>query len=212
MTDEAYVFNETNKERAIVRRSARYKKGGSKSKSCKLGCDGMSRKEIEAMHGEVKSWKLTDFYTWNEFKEMPHDIQIEYLNYTIDTYGIGLASISSVLFEKNSASLFKYCAYHKLDNKIHKGNAGGATKKNTAAFKAIVLENRNKAMPTPESENLVELVEENLYLTEDDISRRCSMNFSTVYTSKNIDFDELARVEKMFKGQKIRVSISISVV
>ena len=79
MTNEAYTLMETNRDRAIVRRSARYKKGGSKSKKCTLGHEYKTKKELDKMNGECKTWKLTKFYTWKEFKEMPDDIQVEYL-------------------------------------------------------------------------------------------------------------------------------------
>ena len=130
MTNEAYVFNETNRERAILKRSACHKKGGSKSKSCKLGVDKMSNKEIEAMHGPVESWKLTEFYTWDDFKSMPEDIQVEYLNYLVDTYHVSVGAIESNLFNLGGGCVYKYLKRKKLISRIHHSGCTG--------YKAVV--------------------------------------------------------------------------
>ena len=227
MTNEAYTLMETNRDRAIVRRSARYKKGGSKSKKCTLGHEYKSKKELDKMNGECVSWKMTEFYSWEEFKQMPKDIQAEYLNYMIFKYGIGLATISAVVFKKSSNTLKNYVEKNGFKDKINlAGKKGDSGKRNAAAFKAIVWAAQHEPPFTQESENLVEDEPEEPFLTEedlitgngrsgktaDDISVRCSMSFSTEYIAKEVDLSEIVEIEKMFKGRKIRVSITIEAV
>ena len=122
MTDAAFVLQETNSERSIIKKSAQHKKGGSKSKMCSLPSDRLTKKELEAKNGPINCWKLTDFYTWEQFKLMPQDIQIEWLNRLIDTYGVGLQVISVDAFNMSHYTLNKYLENHKIADKIHKGN------------------------------------------------------------------------------------------
>lgn len=213
MTDAAFCFNDTNRERAIVKRSASKKKNGSKSKRCSLPSDNMTRKEIAKMNSPVQSWKMTEFYSWEEFKQMPKDIQAEYLNFIIDKYGVGLETISTVVFGKTRSTLMKHIVDNGIKGMITKsGKKGGSGKQNAAAFKAIVWAARHEPTLTPEAENLADDEPEEQYLTTDDMSVRCSMSFSTEYIAKEVDLGEIVEVEKMFKGRKIRVSISIEAV
>lgn len=122
MTDAAFVLNDTNRERAITKRSAVHRKCGSKSKKCTLEVDKMSQKEIEKRHGPVESWKMSEFYTVKEFKKMPKDIQVEYLNYLMDKYGVGLQTISIHLFGMSKTWLTWYAnrPYNNYLSKLHK--------------------------------------------------------------------------------------------
>lgn len=214
MTNEAYVFNETNRERAILKRSACHKKGGSKSKSCKLGVDKMSNKEIEAMHGPVKSWKMTEFYTWDEFKSMPEDIQVEYLNYLVDTYHVSVGAIESNLFHLGGGCVYKYLKRNKLISRVHhSGMHGRSALSYVDAFRKVV----NDAKELKVEEDVVETVSE--ALSDDIISHPYepestleTMEFSTSYIANSIDYKSLEAVEKMFSGRKIRVSITLEIV
>ena len=213
MTDATFCFNDTNRERAITKKSAAHKKNGSKSKKCSLPSDSMSKKELAKMNGPVKSWKMTEFYTWDKFKSMPKDIQAEYLNYIIKQYGVGIRTISSVLFEKGLSTLGVYIRSSGLKNQIHNvGGSGFIGKRNSDAFKAIVWEARHKMT---ESENVANESEDEVkeqYLAADDISVCYSMSFATEYIAKEVDLSEIVEIEKMFKGRKMRVSISIEAV
>jgi hypothetical protein len=40
----------------------------------------MTKKEIKAMSGEVKSYRLNEPMNWKEFKAMPDDIKVSYIN------------------------------------------------------------------------------------------------------------------------------------
>lgn len=222
MTDEAYVFNQTNRERAIVKRSASHKKNGSKSKKCKLGVDGMSKKEIEAKHGDVKSWKMTEFYDWKNFKEMPDDIQVEYINHLIDAYDIGLTAIGAHLFKISKVSLLRHFKRRNLESQIHKCEArGGQAISNVQKFIKDLSEKMPGygSWPVEEAEaHPDEVVYDTVAYVESDRSlldskRCCSMSFSTEYiTGEGVDHEELSRIEEMFSGRKIRVSISIEAV
>lgn len=80
MKDEEYLYRSDVREKAITARSARRTrthcgKGG----AVKLPSDYLTRKELNAMNGEVKSYKLNDPMKWKEFKAMPDDVKVIYI-------------------------------------------------------------------------------------------------------------------------------------
>lgn len=80
MKDETFVFIQDVKEKGNTARSARNArthcgKGG----RVKFPSDYMTKKEIQKMNGEVKSYRLNEPMTWGEFMAMPDDIKIVYI-------------------------------------------------------------------------------------------------------------------------------------
>ena len=107
MTDERYVFQQTERERKRISRGAYNKKNGSKSKMCRLPSDGMTKAEKQAMNGEVMSYELNKPMNWNQFKVMPNDIQKEYLLKLTDELGAGRKEVAD-MFGVNTQSLSDY--------------------------------------------------------------------------------------------------------
>ena len=105
MTAEAMVLNETNSERSTLKKSAGYKKNG--RSTSKLGNRRMTNKEIAEKHGECKVYDMNAFMTFDEFKEMPDDIQVEYVNKIQDQYHVGMAKISEIVFEQTDLSALR---------------------------------------------------------------------------------------------------------
>lgn len=102
-------------QKKILARSARHKKNGSKSKKCTLPSDHMSKKEREAMNGEVKSLKLTEKYTYKEFKAFSDDMKKEYLDNLRVKYNVNLHEIQKALFpETNYSAFVNYAHAHGL--------------------------------------------------------------------------------------------------
>ena len=80
MKDETYVFIHDVKEKGSTARSARNRRThAGKGGRARLPSDNLTKKELEAMNGEMKSYKMNSPITWAEFKEMPDDIQKMYL-------------------------------------------------------------------------------------------------------------------------------------
>lgn len=78
MTDEAYVFHEDSKEKKRTARSA-HKKPAHNSRRCRFPSDYKTRKELNAMNSEVKTYALSQPMKWAEFCAMPEDLQKQYL-------------------------------------------------------------------------------------------------------------------------------------
>jgi len=96
MTDEAYTMHETNRERAIVRRSAAHRKCGAKSKACSLPSDGMTRRQWERRNGEVITYNLSKPMTYVEYKRIPEYEKGNYLRNCLDNGG-SVTSIARML-------------------------------------------------------------------------------------------------------------------
>lgn len=80
MKDETYLFFSDMKEKKTTARSARNKrthcgKGG----RVRLPHDNLTKKELQKMNGECKSYRLNDPVKWDEFKAMPDDIKATYI-------------------------------------------------------------------------------------------------------------------------------------
>lgn len=77
MTDEKYLFVSDSKDKKRVARGAYNKK--SHGGRVKMPSDYLTRKEREAMSGECKSYRLNEPMSWDEFRNMPDDIQKSYV-------------------------------------------------------------------------------------------------------------------------------------
>ena len=81
MTDEKYSYIQDVKDKKNTARSARNKRThNGKGGRVKFPSDYMTQKEIKAMSGEVKSYRLNEPMNWKGFKAMPDDIKVSYIN------------------------------------------------------------------------------------------------------------------------------------
>lgn len=89
MNDEKYAFISDLREKKSTARSAKYKRThNGKGGRVHLPSDHMTAKELKAMSGEVKSYKLNEPMTWAEFKAMPDDIKIIYIKLLREKYNV----------------------------------------------------------------------------------------------------------------------------
>ena len=66
---------------------ARHMKRGSRSKRCSLPSDNLTPAQLKRRNGPVSTYKLDAPMRWDDFKEMPVDLQKQYLTYLVETYG-----------------------------------------------------------------------------------------------------------------------------
>ncbi len=201
MTDEAYVFNETNRERAITRRSASHKRSGSKSKKCTLEVDKMSNKQIEKQHGPISTWNLNDLYTYAEFCSMPKHIQAEYLQHLMDKYSIGLSAISSKLFNHSPNSLYKYLKNHDVAQSLRL-----CKKPANSQIRQFEADIRAKFEPSDVTDTRT--VREIAFGSDPEIEVE-AQEFSTTYISSKFDESVIWLINSMFAGTKMRVTITV---
>lgn len=100
MSDEQYELYQDIKEKKVTARSARHTrthcgKGG----PVKFPSDYKTKKELEAMNGECKSYRLNDPMSWEEFKAMPEDLKIDYIKLIRQKYNAPDSAIAKYVFE-----------------------------------------------------------------------------------------------------------------
>ena len=66
---------------------ARHMRRGSRSKRCSLPSDHLTPAQLKRRNGPVSTYKLDAPMRWDDFKEMPADLQKQYLTYLVETYG-----------------------------------------------------------------------------------------------------------------------------
>ena len=89
LPDEQWDMIEDSINKKRTAQSARHRrthcgKGG----SVKFPSDYMTKKELKAMNGECKSYRLNDPMMWEEFKQLPDDIKIMYIKGIREKYDI----------------------------------------------------------------------------------------------------------------------------
>lgn len=77
MRDEEYVFRQDAREKKITAQSARKRVG--KTRKVTLPMDYLTKKELKAMNGDVKTFNLSRPMKWGEFRSMPNDLQAAYI-------------------------------------------------------------------------------------------------------------------------------------
>ncbi len=155
MTDLQYVYKQDIREKKSTGRGAFHKKCGSKSKKCTLPSDYLTRKEKMAMSGECKTYDMRKFYTYEEFKQFPDDIRLQYLNSLINRYDVTIAAIADELFHITPTGLYKYLRKHELlqyINKTPNGKSAMALQGRARLMSAIEKANNPAEEPIPEPE------------------------------------------------------------
>lgn len=101
MRDEEFVMKEDIRERKQMAIGAKHMNRRGKG-PINMGVEYKSDKEINEMHGDVKSYDLSKPMSYNDFKEMPADLQGEYFR---------------ALFEKHGATSTRVMKWWKIGSK-----------------------------------------------------------------------------------------------
>lgn len=144
LSDEEYVYRQDIKEKKSAGRGAFHKKNGSKSKRCKFPSDYLTKKEKMAMNGECVSYDMKKFYTYEEFKTFPDDIQLKYINGLINRYNVTVSMIAEDLFHITPAGLYKHLKKKDLMQYINQAPNGRSS---------VAIEGRARLMIAIEDAN-----------------------------------------------------------
>jgi len=108
MSDEEFIYRQDIKEKKAAGRGAFHKKGGSKSKKCKFPSDYMTKKEKQALNGEVMSYNPNKWYSWDEFTKLPNEYQTKYVNSIMTRFNCSFSAVAEVVFGKRSTQLYTF--------------------------------------------------------------------------------------------------------
>lgn len=142
-----------------IARGAFHKVNGSRSKGCRLPFENLTKKEREALNGEVFTINTLEKVSWERFKTLPAGLQTEYLQHLMDRFGVGLATIGRELFGLSKSALGMYVSEHDL--KLTTRTGGRISKAaytswlrwlNSDPIFAPVIEDTDEPEPTPAEE------------------------------------------------------------
>lgn len=89
LPDEQYVMiSDSIEKKKIAHSSHNRKTHCGKGGRVKFPSDYLSKKELKAMNGVVKSYNLNKPMTWKEFRSMPQDLQIMYIKKLRNEFGV----------------------------------------------------------------------------------------------------------------------------
>lgn len=97
MSDEAYELMQDTNEKAKTARSAKSTRTHNGKSGCNFSHEKMTKKELESMNGEVKSYRMNSPMTWEEFKEMPNDLKVMYVKALRKKYNVPDKYISEMM-------------------------------------------------------------------------------------------------------------------
>lgn len=98
MTDEKFLFvtdcaDKKRTARGIYNKRTHNGKGG----KVRFPSDNLTRKELDAMNGEVVSYKLNEPMTWAEFKALPDNIKKTYIKLLREKFDVPDSRIAAML-------------------------------------------------------------------------------------------------------------------
>jgi hypothetical protein len=123
MTDEEYIFRQTERERKRDGWGTFNKKrqGG---RNVRLPSDGMTKKEWAKMNGEVKTYDFSKLMSWAEFRKIPHDIQQQYLDSISDRFGGIFGAVIADGMGATPTAFAQYIHAKELTIKNNRASAG----------------------------------------------------------------------------------------
>lgn len=104
MDDAEYLFKQDAREKKQIARSARNKVGHT---GCKLPSDYMTRKEKNALNGEVKTMNIHKPMPYLQFKMLEKDLQEEFLQFLKTEFDCTSADVAKA-FKMFPSSLLRY--------------------------------------------------------------------------------------------------------
>ena len=96
MSDEQYELMQDTKDKKHTARSAFNTRTHCGKSGCNLPHEKMTKKELGAMNGEVKSFRMNDPMTWEEFKGLPDDLKVIYVKNLRKAYGVTDTALSEM--------------------------------------------------------------------------------------------------------------------
>lgn len=205
LPDEQYVMiSDSIEKKKIARSSHNRKTHCGKGGRVKFPSDYLSKKELNAMNGDVKSYNLNRPMTWEEFRSMPQDLQIMYIKKLRNEFGVpdivlgkamGIckSSFSRAMSELN-LSLGK-CAGAKSKQWLD-------SEKSLKFFEYWNKFNNEKAVEENSIEDEAEVVEEDKVENEDEVVKETDISKETSiddFDISEINYNDYAGADELFR-------------
>lgn len=209
MTDEKYLFVTDSIAKKRIGNSYRNRKThAERGGKVRLPHDNLTKKELEKMNGECKSYRLNDPMTWAEFKQMPDDLKTDYITLIRERYGVCDSYIAKHVFHVHQTTLSDVLMKLGI-------NHGKGRRKNSSvdlvAFFAWCSGVKNPVETEPEEAH-VEAYEKVVFEHEQPEPIREFVPARVVPVSGDLTFtgaaeDVLAAVADILGGAKVRLNV-----
>lgn len=213
-SDEEYIYRQEIKEKKSAGRGAFHKKCGAKSKKCSLPSDFMTRKEIKKLSGECNSWSMKEFYSYKEFKKMPDDLALQYVNSLINRFNVGVGIIAEDVMGCTRQALINNLKAREIFEYVNKSPSGGAASKGRIALIAaksqVDKEKKNQSVKPLETFQESEKEEPYIPPIDPDPEPRIFANCHSMQVEMDDwDSDILEFLQNRFKSESVRITITI---
>ena len=105
MDDTTYTLMQTNRDRKILSRNAKYKRNGSKSRKVTLPSDHLTPAQKRRLNGTVQTYDMNKPHTKGELILWPLDLRKEYMQKLLDTYIPSNEELGTMLGYKMTSSV-----------------------------------------------------------------------------------------------------------
>ena len=197
MTD--FDYDVLQKKRTA--RGAQHRKGGSKSKRCTLPHELMTKKELKAMNGPMKTYNINKPMTLKEFKYLPGDLRKTYLTKLVQEFHAN----DSMIAEMFGCTAGNVKAYRTA---LGVKSLGSGPKSQPSSE---WVENWNAFLNGPMEDNQP-IIEDNSPKVEDDqpsVDGTKRMQFDAVTTSIATYLERIGYTAESLMAGKVRVRLLI---
>lgn len=193
MDDEKFVFFEDIREKKAIARSCKYKNthGG----RVKFNSDYMTRKELQAMNGEIKTYNLNEPMTFYEFNTMPDDLKIKYITSLRERFAVAIVKVAEMMNTKQRTLNYEI---QRLGIALGRGKRAGHFRENE--WNAFV----NREITIPEDNNVESPVVELQMESHTEIVS-CSGNVTFIGSVKET-FDAVMKM--LGESTKLKINIA----
>ena len=87
MSDEQYELMQDTKDKKSTARSAFHTRTHCGKSGCNFSYEKLGKKELAAMNGEVKTLRMNDPMSWEDFKALPEDFMTIYIKHIREKWG-----------------------------------------------------------------------------------------------------------------------------
>lgn len=138
MDDARYVLFQELKEKNATKRGAYHKVRGG-GRTVRMPSDTLTRKERQALSGEVQTYRLGEPMTWQEFTGMPVELQEEYVRKLDERFNVGCRWLG-MMFGVTDVTVSTWRRKHGMASKRNV-----PTKEQIEAYRAWIAQAREPA-------------------------------------------------------------------
>lgn len=229
MSDAEYVYRQDLRDKKITSYGAFHKKRGAKSKKCNFPSDYLTKKEKKKLNSEITTYDMSKFYAYDEFKKLPPDIQVEYLNTLIKKYDITVVTVAKEVFGVSSDAIRQMLVKSNVYNSLYRRPHFRPRKEDIERFQNDIFKARMVNFVGGTNAKKLDDVEKNAEETPVDINSVTMKDDDqpapsikkpadiipqanlreTKITMEGFDLDTFNFLAKKYSGQEVEVRIKV---